>query len=142
MKKLLLLTLILLFGTSLSFAQYQLNVTWNASNPNCSCTASADSVFKINVYMRDVANSHDFDEINTTADGKDNSKVIDMPDIEVYCSVLHEYTPSFYITVTVVLHCDDNPPFDACDGKVKVGPKTCADFASTVPISIPVGYLD
>ena len=142
MKKLFLLTLILLVGTSASFAQYQINVTWNASNPNCSCTATADSVFKINVYIRDVANSHDFDEINTTANGWENSKVIDVPGIEGYCAVFHEYTPSFYITVTVVLHCNDNPPYNACDGRVQVGSKTCADFAGTIPIPVPVGYLD
>jgi len=115
---------------------------WDASDVNCTCGVGLDSTFKINVYIRDVANSHDFPEINTTASGSENNKVIDVPDIEDYCAESHEYTPSFYITATVVLHCNDNPPFDACDGRKQVGPKTCANFASTIPIPINVGNLD
>ena len=128
----------MLIGTSVSFAQYNLNIKWNAEDINCTCGVGIDSTFKINIYMRDVANSYDFPQINTTASGSQNSKIVPVQFIEDYCELYHDYTPVFYIQVTVVLHCEDNPPFDACDGFINHGPESCYSFSQgDIDVTVP-----
>lgn len=141
MKKILLLSIAMLLGMSVSFAQYELNVTWNAGSVNCTCGVGIDSTFNITVVIRDTDNEHDFDPIYTSADGSENSKSIPVGFIEDYCEEYHDYTPVFYIRATVVFHCDDNPPFDACDGTVNHGPESCYSF-SQGDITVPVGNLN
>ena len=141
MKKLFLLSIAMLIGMSFSFAQYELIVTWNAESVNCTCGAGIDSTFNITILIRDTANENEFDPIYTSADGSTNSKSIDAGFIEDYCEEYHDYTPVFYIRATVVLHCDDNPPFDSCDNTVNHGPESCYSFSQD-DIDVDVGNLN
>lgn len=143
MKKFLLFSIALLIGMSFSFAQYELNVIWNAGSVNCNCGVGIDSTFKITVVITDIANEEgdEFDPIYTTADGSQYQKLIPVGFIEDYCAEYHDNTPVFYIRATVVLHCDDNPPFDACDGSVNHGPESCYTISQN-DITINVGSLN
>lgn len=142
MKKLFVLIIALLTGISFSFAQYQVKVSWDASDPNCSCGTGIEEVFKINVLIYDVANDEYLPAYNATANGNETEKIIDVDDVEYYCSESHENTPSFTIRVSVVLHCNANPPFDACSGDGQKSSVSCNDFADVTPVEVIVGILN
>ena len=133
MKIIIILFSIVLFSATTTFAQWGVDVDWDATSSNCNCDASAGSKFIIYLNIKDVANNN-FDE--------DYAKVVDADefsytfyneikdDLQEHCAELNNtYYPNYTLSAYVVFWCaETTPPTLLCDGYGTTTGATCIDF--------------
>ncbi len=135
MKKLILLLAAILVGISAAFAQvYQVKVNWDDENCACEGTVSG-SYFKAQISIYDDANTQWVvqNQQATTSDARPTYVILDVPSVETYCKESHLNTPSFTVTATAWLMCDEtNPPTAVCTDSDDYSPYDCHDFYDAV----------
>jgi hypothetical protein len=128
MKKIILVLAISLFGVSSAFSQWGLDISWDASE--CECT---DGYFEIIYSIYDNANSVAVytNEIISSVALTEHLLEVKVPLVKTHCDELDdEDHPSYTIHVTVNLKCNDGviTPVTVCSGTFYQSAVTCNDF--------------
>lgn len=142
MKKFLILLAAILFGISASFAQVAIvNVEWNTQGcPSGTCGGQITDYFIIGVSIWDDANDNwAVQNASTTAVLGATDADVDVSQIDTYCNLPHENTPSFTIYARVALmDTSTNPPVgvQCCNGSDDYSPYDCDDFDQLVEVGV------
>ena len=128
MKKLIIILAISFFGISNAFSQWAIDISWDASNCECS-TGYFEIIYSIydNARNEAVYTNEVISPIALTATSYTES----VPDVETHCGIEDEEAPSYTIHITVNLKCTGGViPVTVCTGTYQASSVTCNDFST------------
>jgi hypothetical protein len=127
MKKLIIILAISFFGISNAFSQWAMDISWDASNCECS-TGYFEIIYSIydNARNEAVYTNEVISPIALTASTYTES----VPDVQTHCGIEDEEAPSYTIHITVNLKCTGGViPVTVCSKTYQDSGVSCSEFS-------------
>jgi hypothetical protein len=135
MKKLTILILSIVMSSVTAFAQWDVNVKWDASSANCECNASIGSKYVVNLRIIDVANGNTVVYNNSVfVDPNDTEHLFDVEtEVKGHCDDPNiNNIPNYTIYTYVGFWCaETTPPELICSGTNTLYDKSCLSFSNS-----------